>query len=843
MHRPSRTFSARLLALILVLSQLPALAPAQQSLGPSVPAPNWTRSRDYDVQHYRLNLSFDWNQKTVSGDTTITLRPFRSDFRELTLDAGAMTIKSVTLGAGGKALQFKYEDNERLRVALDRAYSSGEELSVTVAHSAAPKRGLVFITPNEDDPTRPYQIWTGGEAENNHYWFPCYDYPNDFATSEMNVTVEDKFVAVSNGRLMGVDRDAAKKTATYRWKMEQPHASYLITVAVGEFTEVRHADGAVPVSSWVPKNKVEEAKASFGKLPAMLRFFEEKTGVAYPYAKYAQILVRDFPGALENVTATAMYDSALHDKRALLDVSSDEIVAHELAHQWFGDLVTCRDWSELWLNEGFAVYFAHLFDEQDKGREDMLYGLLADQRQYINAWSSGNRRPVVTNRYDDPDALFDVYAYPRAGAVLHMLRTHLGDELWWKGVNRYLTNNRFRNVETAQLKIAIEEATGQNLAWFFDQWVERMGHPELEVSYSYDEAAKALKLKVKQTQPAGTNAALPTADTFRLPVDIAVTTAQGERVERVVVDRREQEFTFAVDSKPVIVNFDRGNTLVKQLKFEKPKEELIAQAKNDADVMGRVWAVNELKKIKADDVAQALGEVLKQDKFYGVRVEAARALAAFNTEAAKGALMAGRQDNKSAVRREVIKGLAQFKDPQLAAFFANVVKTDQSYYAVADAARALGAVKGEGAYETLVKLLDRPSDKDVIRAGALEGLLALGDPRALDAAAKYAASPHVTGVRVAAIKAALALGKGDEQVRERLLGVLTKALKTTSLQLKFTAVSALAQIGDARAVPALEASLADAGGMGPTGAFYTQAVQGTIRQIKARAAKQPLTGQ
>lgn len=838
--RPLRTSAAGLLACAVLLSQLSfvALARPQQAQpqGPPVPAPNWTRSHDYDVQHYRINVSFDWEQKSVTGETTVTLRPFKSDFRELVLDAGEMTIKSVTLG--GKPLEFKYENNETLRITLDRAYKAGEELSVTIAHTAAPKRGMAFIVPNPDDTTRPNQIWVSGEAESNHYWFPCYDYPNDLATTEMNVTVEDKYVALSNGRLLGVDRDAAKKLATYHWKMEQPFAPYLISVVVGEFVEVRHDTNPVPISSWVPKDKVEEAKVSFGKLPDMVRFFAAKTGVPYPYAKYAQVLVRDFPGALENVTATTMYDNALHDKRALLDVSSDEIVSHELAHQWFGNLVTCRDWSELWLNESFATYFAHLYVEHDEGRSELLYGVLQDQRQYLTAWNGGNRRPIVTNRYEDPDAMFDVYAYPRGGAVLHMLRTYLGDELWWKALNHYLTQNRHRNVETAQLKVAIEEATGQSLGWFFDQWVMKMGHPELEVSYTYDDAAKALKLKVRQTQTPPEKTIFPVADVFRLPVDIGITTAKGERVERVIIDQKEQEFSFAVDGKPSIVNFDRGNMLIKQLKFEKPKEELIYQAKNDADVMGRIWAVNELKKTKDDDVAKALGDVLAQDKYYGARVEAAKVLAGFSTEAAKTALMAGAKDEKSAVRREVIKGLAQFKDKRLTGFFTNVIRNDQSYYAVADAARALGAMKADGAFEMLVKLLDVPSERDIIRAGALEGLLGLGDPRALDLALKYISSASAEPVRTAAIRVAISLGKENAQVKEKLLPVLTNALKSTSIQLKFTAVGALAQLGDARAVPALEASLADAARLGPAAPIFTQAVQGTVRQLKAKATKQ-----
>lgn len=839
--RPTRAFTSRLLAFVLFFAQLLGGVAAQQQAQPQTqppgpPAPNWTRSHDYDVQHYRLNVTFDWEKKSVEGDVTVTLRPFGSGFRELLLDAGEMTIKSVTLA--GRPLEFKYENNETLRIALDRAYKAGEELSVTVAYSAVPKRGLVFIAPNADDPSRPYQIWAGGEAENNHYWFPCYDYPNDLATTEMNVTVDDKYVAISNGWLVTADRDAAKKKTTYRWKMEQPFASYLITVTIGEFVEVRHADNPVPISSWVPKDKIEEARLSFSKLPDMVRFFGEKTGVPYPYAKYAQVLVRDFPGALENVTATTMYDNAIHDKRALLDVSSDEIVSHELAHQWFGDLVTCRDWSELWLNESFATYFAHLYDEHAEGRDELLYGVLQDQRQYFTAWNAGNRRPIVTNRYDDPDTLFDVYAYPRGGATLHMLRTYLGDELWWKAINHYLTKNRHHNVETAQLKIAIEEATGQNLGWFFDQWALRMGHPELEVSYNYDEAAKAVKLKVKQTQQPPEKSNFPVADTFRLPVDVAITTAKGEQVEHITIDRREQEFTFAADSRPLIVNFDRGNTIIKQLKFEKPKDELIYQAKNDADVMGRIWAVNELKKNKEDDTAKALGEVLARDKFYGARAEAAKVLAAFHTEAAKQALTAGEKDERSAVRREVIRGLAQFKDKQLTGYFLDVIKNDPSYYAVADAARALGTIKADGAFGALVKLLDVPSERDIIRAGALEGLLALGDQRALDVALKYLKSPTSETARIAAVKVAIALGKSDEKVKERLLPVLMTALQSTSLQLKFTAVGALGQIGDPRAVPALEAALADAASLGPAAPFFTQAVQGTVRQLKAKAAKQ-----
>ncbi len=830
----SKIFSLASIRLATLLLLLPLAALAQETL-----LPNWTRSHDYDVQNYRLNVSFDWQKKMVMGDVTITLKPFLNNFTTVELDAGEMTIRTVTLG--GKTLQFKYDEaNEKLRVMLDKTYAAGQEISFNVAYSAAPKKGLTFITPSEDDPARPYQIWNAGEAEANHYWFPCYDYPNDFATSEMNVTVDDKFMAISNGALVRVDRDAAKKTATWHWKMEQPHAVYLLSLVIGEYTEIKGTYDGIPVSSYVYKNKAEDGRVSFSKLPEMVKFFSEKTGIRYPYAKYAQVMVRDFPGALENITATTMFDSAVHDKRALLDQSSDGIVSHELAHQWFGDLVTCRDWSEIWLNESFATYFAHLFDEHDQGRDAMLYGILGDQRQYFNAWNAGNRQPIVSNRYDDPDSVFGVYAYPRGGATLHMLRTYLGDEAWWKAINHYLKTNRGKNVETASLKIAIEEATGRNLGWFFDQWVLKMGHPELEVSYTFDEAAKVVKLKVKQTQKAPEKTVYPVADVFRLPVDVAITTAKGERIERVTIDKAEQEFTFTVDSRPLIVNFDRGNTIIKKLKFDKPKEELIYQARNDADVMGRIQAVGELKKIKEDEVARALGDVLAKDAFYGMKVEAAKALADFKSETSKTALLAGMKDPKSAVRREAIKALGQFRDQNLADLFIDIISKDDSYGAIADAARALGNTGSPKAFDALAKAIELPSDKDVIRAGALDGMAALKDARALDLALKYGVGPNAENVRAAAVKLALASGKDDQAARDKLLQLLIGGLKSSSLSVKFNALQGINQLGDARALPALEAAAKEglAGG-GPAAGFFKQFLTGTIKKLKDAGEKKP----
>ena len=824
-----------LTALLLVVSRFVSFA--QPGPPPPMPPPNWTRSHDYDVQHYRIQLGFDWTKKTISGETTITLRPFASNFRELELDAGDMSIGSVMLTTStgpAKKLEFNYDGKEKLRVSLDRAYRAGEELSVVVAYSAQPRRGLNFITPNEGDPQRPYQIWSQGEAQTNHYWFPSYDYPNDFATSETIVTVEDKYTVISNGALMSVKRDPAKHTATYHWKIGEPHATYLTSIIVGEFAEIKQDYAGIPVISYVPKDRLAEARISLGKIADMVRFFSEKTGVKYPYAKYAQTTVRDFPGGMENISATTLGDLFIYDQRALLDQSSDPLLSHELAHQWFGDFVTCRDWSEIWLNEGFATYFAHLFTERDKGRDEMLYGLLGDQRQYLNAWAQGNRQPIVNNRYTDPDAVFGVYVYQRAGAVLHMLRTLLGDEAWWRAINHYLKTNAHRNVETAQLKIAVEEATGQNVGWFFDQWMFRAGHPELTVTYTWDEAARVVKLKVEQTQKPPEKSVFPAAELFRLPVDVGITTAAGERIERIWVDQANREYILPADSKPLIVNFDRGNTLIKALKFEKPKEELSYQAIHDRDMMGRVWAIGELKKFKDDDVTRALGEVLTKDPFWGAKVEAARTLASFKTDAAKTALLAGTKDAKSAVRREAIRGLGQYKDASLADLFIGVIERDQSYFAVGDALRALGGSRAPQAYDALIKALDQPSDRDVIRAAAIEGLAALGDARALELVLRYAAAPNRENVRVSALQASVALGRSDPARRDQLNDLLISALKPGGgIGLRFTAIGGLAAVGDARAIPAIETAITEME-FGPVGPQFRQFAQGVIAQLKTR---------
>jgi aminopeptidase N len=809
---------------ILVFSSLLSFAqnpvPAQ---APQPPPYQWPRSHNYDVQHYRIELSFDWTKQSVKGDTTITFQPFGDDVREIEIDAGNMTVRSVKI-AGGAELKFRYADNEKLYVTLDKVYPAGKDVSVAISYEATPKQGLTFITPTETDPTRPYQIWSQGEARTNHYWFPCYDYPNDKATSELVATVDEKYQVISNGSLIGVQRNAANKTRTFDWKMDRPFSSYLVSIIVGQYEEVKDEFKGKPVISYVYPGQSEDGRVSFGKLAQMVAFFSQKIGYDYPYAKYVQTMVRDFGGAMENITATTMTDNAVHDKRAALDISSDEIASHELAHQWFGDLLTCRHWGEIWLNESFATFFEALWTEHDKGKDSFLYEMYGNQQGYFQAWNQGNRRPIVTHRYSDPDAVFDVYAYPRGGAVLSMLRFTLGEDQFWKAINHYVKKNQWQNVETSDLSAAIEEATGQNLEWFFDEWVYRMGHPEFEITSNYD-GAKSLKLTIKQTQkPDEKRPWFHSPDFFTMPVDIAVTTSSGEKVHRVWIDKAETEFTFEVDSKPLIVNFDRGNYIIKQVKFNRGDDELAYQLLHDSDTMGRVLAAISLKGHPGDAVTKALGDAAAHDAFWGARVEAVRALGELKTDASRAALLEAVKDKDSRVRREAIKGLGAFKDAKLADLFTNLINTDPSYFAVSEAARALGQSGVPQAYDVLAATIKTPSWQSTIQAGALGGLAALKDPRSLDAALKYAAPGNPTTLRGAAFQTLAEVGKGNDAA----LNLLLSALKDKSLQIRFNALQSLGKLGDQRAVPALE-ELAKTPDLPP---FAKPFIAGIINQLK-----------
>jgi aminopeptidase N len=823
-----------------------ALAPAVSAQPPDpneyrkLPPVNYIRSRVVDVKHVAIDLRFDWDKEQAYGSTVVTLAPFK-DTNKIYLDAAAMTVSAVTLAPGGAPLKFAYDAkkaDDNLEITLERTVRRGEDVSVKIeyrtnyvntadAETAIGSfgRGLRFIKPTEDNPTKPRQIWSQGETEFNRYWFPSYDYPNDFRTSELRATVDKPFTVVSNGRLVSVTNNP-DNTRTFYWKMDIPYTNYLTSIVVGEYTEVKQEWGGIPIINYAYPNETKETAATVKNLPDMVDFFSKVTGVKYPYPKYAQTFVEDFGGGMENISATTMVKEMIYDERELIDGDSDSLQAHELAHQWFGDYVTTRDWGQIWLNESFATYFDALYHEHKKGREDFLYAKVREnQNAYFGAWNEGVRRPIVTNRYTNKDAMFDTYAYPRGAAVLHMLRRHLGDEAFFKSLNHYLTANAHQPVSTEDLRIAIEETTGQSMDWFFDQWLYKMGHPVFEVTKSYDDAKKQLTLTVRQTQKINPKDEYPQVEFFQTNVDVEI----DDRVETVwIKPQAENVFTFSVAANPKLVNFDYEGTLIKELKFTKSTDELLYQAANDRDALGKRWAMTELGKIARNPQTSAADKerilavfrsAVERESFWRLRRAALSEISQIFVppsppwvkkpavkldEATVQTALKAVKDEKSLTRADALDLLGLTQDAKYADVYLAALN-DRSYTVIQRAATALARTKNPQAYDNLLKLVNTESWRGRVRVAALNGLAELEDKRALDVAIKYAADKmQPAQVRNAAMSAIAATGKGDERAFPLVFDRFRKSLEASDFNGIFQGLQAVIRLADPRGQQAFD---------------------------------------
>ncbi len=840
-NRPARYLVALSMVLIFATTNIVSARPlvrnpfVQDDEKKKLPPVNWIRSRNIDVKHVSIDLRFDWEKETAFGSTTVTLSPFAAA-NKVALDAAAMTISSVTL-LDGTALKFNYDgkaDNDNLEIFLDKFYKRGEDISVKIdyrtnfVNTAEPDqgiggfgKGLRFIKPTADEPNKPKQIWSQGETEFNRYWFPSYDTPNDFRTSELRATVAKPYTVVSNGKLVSTTENT-DGTRTFYWKMDTPYSNYLTSIVVGEFTPVEQNYDGIPILNFGYTNETKEVAATVKNLPDMVRFFSEKTGVKYPYPKYAQSMVEDFGGGMENISATTQIEEMIHDERELIDEDSDSLQAHELAHQWFGDYVTCRDWGQIWLNESFATYMDGLYAEHSKGHSEFLYGNLRDwQNQYFNTWNNGNRRPIVTKYYSDKDAIFDTYAYPRGGAVLHMLRKHLGDELFWKSLNHYLTANAHQPVSTEELRIAIEETTGQSMDWFFDQWLYKMGHPNFDVTQSYDAATKKLTLSVKQTQKIDPNDEYPQVDYFQSFVDVEI----DDRVERVWLKPQvENVFTFDAATQPKLVNFDFEQTLIKEIKFEKSTDDLIYQMLNDKDVLGKRWAMNELeKKVRAgtdkQKIVSALLTAMEKDTFWRIRRAALSVVANIYSpdpqpgqerpaakidEQSLQAVIRMTKDANSLVRGDALELLGETRDAKYADMFIEGLN-DKSYSVIDQSALALGRVKGPKAIDALAKLTIGNSWRGRIEIAGLTGLAELGDKKAFDPAFRLASDKsRPLGLRLAALGVVGATGKGDARAYPLIFEQFKRAFDANDFNDLVRSIEAIIRLADPRGQDAFE---------------------------------------
>lgn len=673
-----------------------------------------------DLIHTRLMVRFDWNTSKLIGSAEITAKPHFYPNNNLVLDAKGMDILRVSMD--GKDLTFSY-DSSFLTISLGKSYSREEKYTVNIDYVAKPEeittsgsmaitsdKGLYFINPKGENPNKMPHIWTQGETEASSVWFPTIDAPNVKTTQEVFITVDNKYETLSNGALVS-SKNNLDGTRTDYWKQDLPHAPYLFMMGIGEFKVVKDTftkkDGSkMEVNYYVEPAWEPHARAIFGETPEMIRFFSEKLGVEYPWDKYSQMVVRDYvSGAMENTGAVIFGDYVYKTPRELLDENDQRVIAHELFHHWFGDLVTCESWSNLPLNESFANYSEYLWDEYRYGLDQADYNAINEAEGYFQE-AQMQMHDLICFDYADKEDMFDAHSYNKGGRILHMLRHYLGDDAFFTGLKNYLEAHRFQTVEVHQLRLAFEEVCGEDLNWFFNQWFLSSGHPVLNVEHQ-QLSANQVTLQVEQQQ------SLENVPIYKLPVDVAVYDDSGKTVHKVVIDQLFQAFDFPVRGTLKNIVFDDPQMLLAIVREKKPEEMYVHQYYHCTRYRSRLEALTGSSTVSEKEGGKLVIDALK-DPFWDIRLAALQRIGRIDEEYKKEALaniseMAIR-DRHSKVRLLACQLHVQEMDKAKAVtFLRNRINHDSSYLVVAGLLKQLTKLDVNEALKTAEILQKEPS--------------------------------------------------------------------------------------------------------------------------------------
>ena len=683
-----------------------------------------------DLMHTKLEVRFDYAKAYLYGKEWVTLKPHFYATDSVVLDAKGMDIKDVSIVKpnGKTVLKYAY-DGMKLRVKLDKTYGRTDQYTLYIDYVSKPNelkvqgsaaitdaKGLYFVNPTGEDKEKPTQIWTQGETEASSVWFVTIDKPNQKTTQEIYMTVPDKYVSLSNGILKSQKKNT-DGTRTDYWKMDDPHAPYLFFMGVGDYSIIKDVPyKGKEVSYYVEKEYAPYAKGIFGNTPEMMKFFSEKLGVDYPWAKYSQIVGRDYvSGAMENTTATLHQESAYQNSRQLLDGNGwEETIAHELFHQWFGDLVTAESWSHLTVNESFANYSEYLWDEYKYGKDFADAHNYDDMLGYVQSGSEAKN--LVRHQYKDKEDMFDAVSYNKGGRILHMLRNYIGDDAFFKSLNVYLTQNKFKTGEAAQLRLAVEEVTGKDMNWFWNQWYYGSGHPKLKINYNYDIPGipNTAEVIIEQTQKTGKVFMLPIA------VDVYIN-GKAERYN-VWTKTAKDTFYFKAPSKPELINVDADKILLAEKTDNKSEENFIAQFKYAKNYLDRREAIDFFAKKTMTYVSKGL-----TDKFAGIRLFTIQRIAATPFKSDKAVLSTieeiAKNDKDKKTKAAAISFLVKNADAKYLPIYQTAVN-DSSYTVAGAALKGLIALDGDNAYNTAKKYSN--DAKGALGSAITEVLIAKG---------------------------------------------------------------------------------------------------------------------
>ena len=776
--------------------------------------------RTVDVLHQALHVDVDLEEGRIEGTVVVVAAPLHDGFAKLQLNAVELDILGVRevsvpdpvhadLADEGVALDYSHVEGS-LEIGMGTARAAGDVFAVAVDYAGSPRRGLFFVRPSDADPNRLREAWTQGEAEDSRYWFPSHDHPNDQATSSVTATVDGRYTVVSNGALLGVERAKRSSLKTWRWYESRPHVTYLTSLAIGEFDEAHETWRDIPVDYYVPRGMGDWIDLNFHTTLPGLDFFSDFIGVPYPYEKYAQVSVTDFMfGGMENISATTLTRSALRDPVADMESDIDGLVAHELAHQWWGDMITCRDWSHIWLNEGFATYFTALCAEALEGDDKFRQVAMGALDGYLRG---GYHRAIVERRFRVPMDLFDHHAYAKGGRVLHLLRYELGDELFRAGIAEYAQAHAWTTVTTADLQESLERATGRSLARFFEDWVYGPGHPEITSSWRWDGDHGLVRLEISQSQVAEGG-----IDAYDLPVEIALVFEDGRvETERHRLSTSSSEWLLPAAERPASVIVDPDGWLLANVKEEGSAEELARRLGLLGEDEGhyltaRIRTVRALGKTGPDPkTVEALAAALEGDPWHGVRSAAASALGAIGGREVKDALLAGLSDTDARVRNAVAGALAHVRnDEDVHRALAMTLRKDEAYGPRAAAVRSLTKLGADDAEDACQRALKMDSYREGIRRAALDGLMELDlDDEAARHARRLLNTSGSSWLRSHSVGILGRVGsrldrEDDRRERKKIRLILEQSLESENYFEKRAAVDALRDLRDPASLPAV----------------------------------------
>lgn len=723
------------------------------------------REKQFNLKRTVIDIKINFEERAIEGKVELNLKMNSLTQDHLDIDATDMEIYNVSV-RGTPSNFDTFQDN----IVVYGDFKAFSDYIITITYKSYPKRGGYFV---EDEGGM--QFWTHGESTDNHAWFPCFDYPNTRSSYEMRVTVPNDYVVISNGRLSDrIEGDFS----TFVFKEEFRFPAYLVSVIAGKFKSFKQEWDGIPITSYFLPKFEERAERSFRNSPEIMEFISQKTGVRYPYSKYDQTCVSLFVmGGMENINATTLTDRTLHDEIAHMDYQSEPLVCHEMAHQWFGDYVTCRDWSQAWLNEGFATYIALIYMEKLKGRDEFLVDVENSREIYLKEFSENYGRPIVERRYKEPEELFDRHLYQKASLFLRYLNYYLGDKVFWNGIKEYLEANKMNGVSTEDFRKALSNVSGFSLEALYHQFLDEPGHPEFRV----EEVASRGKVEIRITQ---------TGRNFQVRIPARVYYADRKDNIEVTLEGKITQLEF---EKKGFRGFslDPESKVLCTISTVRSKENSRFLLRNGESIVERGRAATELGKFGVSEIYFLL-ESFELERFWYVKGKIAEAVSKIGGKKSSSAIQEMLGDSDYRTRREVVKHASNLNDKDLLVKLKEMFEKEQGYRLRANIISSAQRIGKEESKELLLKGLETDSYDNIVRIASLTALGEQADLSTLDAVKKFFKKEYDPQTRSAAIASIAKFYWTDRSVANILIG----GLEDESFMVRKSTANGIRDIGD-----------------------------------------------